>query len=41
VDARTTINHLDAILIRPDIPVFLQNLAQASGRLDGLLGDPG
>src|SRR5882672_4645602 len=29
-DARTTINHLDGILTKPDIPVFLQNLAQAS-----------
>jgi len=40
-DARTTINHLDGILTRPDIPVFLNNLARGSGRLDGLLGDPG
>jgi len=40
-DARTTINHLDGILTRPDIPVFLSNLARGSGRLDGLLGDPG
>ena len=40
-DARTTINHLDGILTRPDIPVFLRNVAQASGRLDELLGDPG
>jgi ABC-type transporter Mla subunit MlaD len=40
-DARTTINHLDGILTKPDIPVFLRNVAQASGRLDGLLGDPG
>src|SRR5215471_11093756 len=27
-DARTTINHLDAILVRPDIAVFLQTLAE-------------
>lgn len=40
-DARTTINHLDAILSAPDIPALLGNLAHASGRLDGLLGDPG
>jgi len=40
-DARTTIKHLDGILAKPEIPVFLDNLAQASGRLDGLLGDPG
>jgi ABC-type transporter Mla subunit MlaD len=40
-DARTTINHLDGILTKPDIPVFLRNVAQTSGRLDGLLGDPG
>jgi ABC-type transporter Mla subunit MlaD len=40
-DAHTTIGHLDAILIKPDIPVLLRNLAQGSGRLDGLLGDPG
>jgi ABC-type transporter Mla subunit MlaD len=40
-DAHTTINHLDAILTAPDVPVFLRNLASASGRLDGLLGDPG
>jgi ABC-type transporter Mla subunit MlaD len=40
-DARTTINHLDGILTRPDIPVFLNNLARGSSRLDGLLGDPG
>jgi ABC-type transporter Mla subunit MlaD len=41
VDARTTINHLDAILTAPDIPLVLRNLASASGGLDGLLGDPG
>jgi ABC-type transporter Mla subunit MlaD len=41
VDARTTINHLDAILTAADIPVLLRNLGSASGRLDGLLGDPG
>ena len=41
VDARTTINHLGAILTAPDIPAVLRNLAQASGRLNGLLGDPG
>jgi ABC-type transporter Mla subunit MlaD len=41
VDARTTINHLDAILAAADIPVLLRNLGSASGRLDGLLGDPG
>jgi phospholipid/cholesterol/gamma-HCH transport system substrate-binding protein/paraquat-inducible protein B len=40
-DARTTINHLDAILLKPDIAVFLRNLAEGSGRLDRLLGDPG
>jgi phospholipid/cholesterol/gamma-HCH transport system substrate-binding protein/paraquat-inducible protein B len=40
-DAHTTINQLDAILVRPEIPVFLQNVAQGSGRLDALLGDPG
>ena len=40
-DARTAVNHLDAILTKPDIAVFLHNLAQGSGRLDGLLADPG
>jgi phospholipid/cholesterol/gamma-HCH transport system substrate-binding protein/paraquat-inducible protein B len=40
-DAHTTINHLDAILVRPEIDDVLQNAAEASGRLDALLGDPG
>jgi ABC-type transport system involved in resistance to organic solvents, periplasmic component len=40
-DARATILHLDDILTKPDIPVFLRNLAHASGRVDGLLGEPG
>jgi phospholipid/cholesterol/gamma-HCH transport system substrate-binding protein/paraquat-inducible protein B len=40
-DARTAINHADAILTRPEVLAFVQNIAQASGRLDGLLGDPG
>jgi phospholipid/cholesterol/gamma-HCH transport system substrate-binding protein/paraquat-inducible protein B len=40
-DAHTTINHLDSILVRPEIGIVLQNVAEASGRLDALLGDPG
>jgi phospholipid/cholesterol/gamma-HCH transport system substrate-binding protein/paraquat-inducible protein B len=41
VDARTTIDHLDQVIEKAPVVRALDNIADASGRIDNLLEDPG
>jgi phospholipid/cholesterol/gamma-HCH transport system substrate-binding protein len=41
VDARSTIDHLDRVIEKAPVVRALDNIAEASGRLDTLLADPG